>query len=307
MNIIVTGGAGFIGSHIVDALVERGDNVAIIDNFSTGREENVNPGAKLFNMDIRDAQVDGVFAGFRPDAVIHEAAQVNLRYSVDDPVFDADVNILGSINLLQSSMKHGVKKFIFASSGGAVYGEQEVYPAPVGHPTRPMSPYGIGKLTLEHYLFYYRLTYGLDYTALRYSNVYGPRQDPYGEAGVVAIFSEKMLSGDTPVINGDGGQTRDYVYVGDVMRANLLALDCSFTGPLNIGTGVEASVNELFDSLASATGFKGERMHGPAKLGEQRRSVIDYSLTKEAIGWEPRVGFDEGLLRTVEFFRGKQG
>jgi len=306
MVIVVTGGAGFIGSHIVDAAVSRGDKVVVIDNFATGKMENVNPSAVLCRMDIRDKEVDGVFAEHHPDAVIHEAAQVNLRYSVDDPVYDADVNILGTINLLQSCIRHGVKKFVFASSGGAVYGEQEVFPAPDGHPTRPMSPYGIAKLTIEHYLYYYSITYGLDYTALRYSNVYGPRQDPYGEAGVVAIFAEKMLKGETPVINGDGGQTRDYVYVGDVVRANMLALDGSYTGTLNAGTGVEASVNELFDTLKSETGFKGERVHGPAKLGEQRRSVIDHSLFREKLGWDPTVSLEEGLKHTVEFFRGKR-
>lgn len=306
MVIVVTGGAGFIGSHIVDAAVGRGDKVVVIDNFSTGKMDNVNPSAVLCRMDIRDKEVDGVFAEHRPDAVIHEAAQVNLRYSVDDPVFDADVNILGTINLLQSCVRHGVKKFVFASSGGAVYGEQEVFPAPDNHPTRPMSPYGIAKLTIEHYLYYYRITYGLDYTALRYSNVYGPRQDPYGEAGVVAIFAEKMLKGETPVINGDGGQTRDYVYVGDVVRANMLALDGSYTGSLNVGTGVEASVNELFETLKDATGYKGERVHGLAKLGEQRRSVIDHSLFRDKLGWEPAVLLGEGLKRTVEFFRDRQ-
>lgn len=307
MKILVTGGAGFIGSNIVDALIAGGDSVAVVDNLSTGRLENLNPKAAFYKADIRDAAVAGIFEGERPDVVCHHAAQVNVRTSVDDPVLDADINVLGSINLLQCSVKHSVKKFVFASSGGAVYGEQEVFPATESHPTRPLSPYGITKRTIEHYLAYYRNVHGLDYTALRYANVYGPRQDPYGEAGVVAIFTARMLKGETPTVNGDGNQTRDYVYVGDVVRANLLALKGGYTGYFNVGTGVEVSVNELYGLLKVRTGYPGDKVHGPAKAGEQLRSVIDHGLIKREMGWTPDVALGDGLGFTVDYFRQKMG
>ncbi len=307
MKVLVTGGAGFIGSNIVDALIAGGDSVAVVDNLSTGRLENLNPKAVFYKADIRDAAVAGIFESERPDVVCHHAAQVNVRTSVDDPVLDADINVLGSINLLQCAVKHGVKKFVFASSGGAVYGEQEVFPATESHPTRPLSPYGITKRTIEHYLAYYRNVHGLEYTALRYANVYGPRQDPYGEAGVVAIFTAKMLKGETPTVNGDGNQTRDYVYVGDVVRANLLALKGGYTGYFNVGTGVEVSVNELYGLLKERTGYTGDKVHGPAKAGEQLRSVIDHGLIKREMGWTPEVALGDGLGFTVEYFRKKAG
>ncbi len=305
MNILVTGGAGFIGSHIVDALISEGERVAVIDNLTTGSAGNLNPSAEFIKADIRDKEIGTVFESFLPDVVVHQAAQVSVRNSVDDPAYDADVNILGSLNLLQLSIKHKVGRFVFASSGGAVYGEQEVFPATEEHPTRPLCPYGAAKRAVELYLNYYREEYGLGYAALRYSNVYGPRQDPHGEAGVVAIFSEKMLSGEVPTINGDGGQTRDFVFVTDVVRANLLAVKSDYCGYLNVGCGVETSVNELYDVLKSETGFSGKRVHGPAKPGEQRRSVIDAGLIGRELGWKPEVALADGLARTVEYFRGK--
>jgi UDP-glucose 4-epimerase len=307
MNILVTGGAGFIGSHITDALIADGHAVFVLDNLTTGRTENINPKADFIKADIRDRSLGEVFGRIRPDVVLHEAAQVSVRNSVDDPVLDADVNVLGSLNLLQNCVRHKVRKVVFASSGGAVYGEQDTFPAPETHPIAPLCPYGAAKRSVELYLGYYRAEFGLDYVALRYSNVYGPRQDPYGEAGVVAIFCEKMISGGDPVINGDGGQTRDFVYVADVVDANLRAVEGGYCGCLNVGTGIETSVNELFDILHSKTGYTGGRVHGPAKPGEQRRSVIDCSLIGSKLGWKPKVSFPDGLGMTVEYFRGKAG
>jgi len=305
MKVLVTGGAGFIGSHIVDSLIEAGNQVVVIDNLSSGKLENVNPRAVFYKADIRDGLVDGIFESERPDAVCHLAAQINVRVSVDDPVLDARINVEGSLNILQSCVRHGVKKFVFASSGGAIYGEQDHFPAREDHPKKPMSPYGITKLTVEHYLYFYHEVHGLGYTALRYANVYGPRQDPHGEAGVVAIFTLKMLKGETPTINGDGSQTRDYVYVGDVVRANVLALGSGYNGSFNVGTGVEASVNDLYRLIKNATGYKGDKLHVPAKAGEQMRSVIDYGLIKSELGWEPRMALEDGLGHTVEYFREK--
>jgi UDP-glucose 4-epimerase len=307
MKVLVTGAAGFIGSHIVDALVLQGDRVAVVDNLSSGRLENVNPRAEFYKADIRDEGVARIFEGERPEVVVHHAAQVSVRNSVDDPRYDADVNISGTLNLLQLSIKHGVRRFVFASSGGAVYGEQERFPADETHPVRPLSPYGVAKLAVEHYLYYYRSAFSLGYAALRYSNVYGPRQDPHGEAGVVAIFTDKLLNGETPTVNGDGGQTRDYVYVGDVVRANLLAINSGYVGYLNVGTGVEESVNGLYEVIKAQAGYKGGKVHGPAKLGEQRRSVVDCSLIKEALGWGPQVALPDGIRETVKYFREKAG
>ena len=303
MRVLVTGGAGFIGSHIVDALVDGGHRVSVLDNLSTGRVENINPATTFYEMDVRDEAVSRIFSEERPEAVVHMAAQVSVRESVADPVHDASVNVMGSINLLQSCIKYGVGRFVFASSGGAVYGEQETFPATEAHPTRPLSPYGAAKLAVEHYLHYYHKEHSLDYTALRYANVYGPRQDPHGEAGVVAIFTGKMLDGETPTVNGDGLQTRDYVYVGDVVKANLLALSKDYVGCLNVGTGVEATVNQLYGFIKAEAGYKGDKVHGPAKAGEQFRSVVDCALIKKSFGWSPEVSLPEGLKETVNYFR----
>lgn len=307
MRIVVTGGAGFIGSHVAQAFAAAGHEVLALDDLSRGRRENLPAGVPLAVADVRDrAALDRVFAEFRPEAVDHHAAQVSVRGSVADPAADAEINVIGGLRLLETCVAHRVKRFLFASTGGAIYGEQERFPADESHPAAPLSPYGIAKLALEKYLFFYERTYGLNWTALRYSNVYGPRQDPHGEAGVVAIFTERLLAGRETVINGDGGQTRDFVFVDDVARANLLALQGGATGPINVGTGIETSVNDVFRLLRRFTGAKIEEQHGAAKPGEQRRSVLDPSRAKRLLGWEPTVDIREGLSRTVEYFRGRR-
>lgn len=303
MTILVTGGAGFIGSHIVDALVDDGHAVVIIDDLSMGKRENLHPKAEFHQLDIRSDKVQRVFQEHRFDAVIHEAAQMDVRRSVEDPGFDASVNILGSLNLLEYARITGVKKFIFASTGGAIYGEQEYFPADEKHPVRPISPYGIAKLSVEKYLFYYGEIHGLRYISLRYANVYGPRQNPHGEAGVVAIFAGKMLSGSQPLINGDGKQTRDYVYVADVVKANMLALTHPISAIFNVGTGIETDVNTLFSIIRGLSDSPCGDEHGPAKKGEQRRSVIDSSGLLKSFGWKPSVSLPDGLQQTVEYFR----
>lgn len=303
MKILVTGGAGFIGSHVVDAFVELGHEVVVIDNLSTGREENVNPKAKLIKMNIEDPDVLNVFEEEKFDVVDHHAAQMDIRLSVADPIFDATNNILGTINLLQASVKTNVKKFIFISSGGAIYGEQDYFPADEKHPTRPLSPYGITKLTGEKYLFYYANTYNLNFISLRYANIYGPRQNPKGEAGVVAIFASKLLAGEQPIINGDGKQTRDYVYVADVVAANVKALDYEENDYVNIGTGRETDVNVLFHKINALCGGTGEEVHGPGKPGEQLRSVLNNEKAKKLFNWEPQVSIEQGLANTVEYFK----
>jgi UDP-glucose 4-epimerase len=302
MKILVTGGAGFIGSNLVDALIEKGHELVVVDNLYMGQMENLNPDAKFYLMDIGSKELSKVFEVENIDVVYHQAAQMDVRKSVDDPMFDANVNVLGTLNLLQNSVKHNIKRFLFASTGGAVYGEQDYFPADEEHPTRPCSPYGITKLTVEKYLYYYNLTFGLNYTMLRYANVYGPRQNPHGEAGVVAIFIQRMLSGDQPIINGDGKQTRDFVYVGDVVRANLLALEKNLNDVFNVGTGIESDVNEIFREINHFIGKNVPEKHGPAKEGEQLRSVISFEKTKKDLGWEPKVNLREGLKKTVEYF-----
>lgn len=305
MKILITGGAGFIGSHITDAAIDAGMEVVIIDNLFTGKRENLNPHAKFYLADIRHKDIADIFADEKPDVVCHHAAQVSVRNSVDDPCQDAEINIVGSINVIDNCKKSGVKKIVFASSGGAIYGEQEKFPAPEDHPARPDSPYGAAKLSVEHYLYIYKKVFGLKYIALRYSNVYGPRQDPHGEAGVVAIFTGKMLSNQTPLINGDGGQTRDYVYVRDVVQANMLAFKSDAEGPFNVGTGIETDVNRLYSLIRERTGYREGNEHGPAKAGEQYRSVLDCARIKKGLGWEPKFSLEEGLKETVEFFRNK--
>ncbi len=303
MKILVTGGAGFIGSNIVDALVENGHDVVVVDNLYMGRLKNLNPKAKFYLLDLQAAEISKLFALEKFDVVYHEAAQMDVRRSVENPVFDASVNVLGTLNILQNAVQTGVKKVIFASTGGAVYGEQDYFPADEEHPTRPVSPYGITKLTVEKYLFFYKLTYGLEHVILRYANVYGPRQNPFGEAGVVAIFIEKMLTGGQPIINGDGKQTRDFVYVGDVVRANLLALEYPGSNTFNVGTGKETDVNTIFRELNKIIGQNLPEKHGPAKEGEQQRSVIDYSKIKNVLGWKPEITLEEGLRKTVDYFK----
>lgn len=304
MKILVTGGAGFIGSHLTDAFINDGHEVVIVDNLLMGRMENVNSRAKFYLMDIRSETLNKIFALEKIDVVCHQAAQMDVRKSVEDPMFDADVNVKGTLNILQNCVHHQVKKVIFASTGGAIYGDQDVHPCDENHPTRPVSPYGITKLSVEKYLYYFSKEFGLDHLILRYANVYGPRQNPHGEAGVVAIFAKKLLSGDQPTINGDGKQTRDYVYVGDVARANLCALSYHNNDIFNIGTSVETNVNEIFNQLNRLTGGKVLEHHGPAKGGEQRRSVISYQKAKEKMDWEPQMSLADGLKETVAFFKG---
>ena len=307
MRIVVTGGAGFIASHIVDAYLERGHEVHIVDDLSTGQSINLNPRADLHEVDIADPKAARLIERIKPDALSHHAAQMDVRHSVADPGFDARVNIIGFINLLEACKNCAVKKVMFASSGGAVYGEQDVFPAAEDHPTRPASPYGVSKRAGELYLSYYQQAFGLPYIALRYANIYGPRQSAKGEAGVVAIFLSLLLTGNTPVINGDGGQTRDYVYVGDVVAANVAALDSRFVGAVNIGTGVETDVVMIFDHLRRAVGSQIEAVHGPAKPGEQRRSCLDARLAAQVLGWRPQTTLADGLLRTAEYYRATAG
>lgn len=305
MRILVTGGAGFIGSHVADAYVGSGYEVMVIDNLSSGKKEHVPEAARFVLCDVAsDTAVEAVRT-FRPEIVNHHAAQINVRASVADPQFDAQVNILGSIRLLEAARENGVRKFLFASSGGAGYGEQERFPAEEIHPIRPVSPYGAAKMSVEHYLSFYRAQYGLEFTALRYANVYGPRQDPYGEAGVVAIFAERLLRGQTAIVNGDGGQTRDFVYVGDVVRANMAALARGDGLSVNIGTGVETDVNTVFRILRDLSGSRQEEIHGPAMPGEQRRSCLENRLASYELGWYPEISVEEGLARTLEYFREK--
>jgi len=303
VKILVTGGAGFIGSHLVDRLLQEGYEVSVVDNLSTGKRRNVNRGARFYKMDIQSASLERVFRKERPSLVMHLAAQMNVRLSVENPVFDAQANIIGTLNLLEQAVKHGTRKIVFASSGGAVYGEQEVFPAPETHPTRPLSPYGISKLTGDQYLEYYQRVSGIQYVSLRYANVYGPRQDPDGEAGVVAIFTQKMLRGERPIINGNGRQTRDFLFVEDAVEANLAVMGKEVQGIYNVGTGRETSVNDLFRMLATLTNVGCQELHGPAKKGEQARSVVDPTKLRQQLGWEPRVSLQEGLKRTVEYFR----
>ncbi len=304
MKIIVTGGAGFIASQIADAYLDQGHRVIVVDDLSRGKIEQVSKQAKFYRANIRDRRkMEAIFKKEKPEMVNHHAAQIDLRKSVADPVMDAEINILGSINLAELALKYRVKKFIFACTGGALYGEQDYFPADENHPIRPLSPYGIAKRTVEMYLYYYGRVHGLKYVSLRYSNVYGPRQDPFGEAGVVAIFAEKLWRKQTPLINGPGKQTRDFVYVGDVVRANLLALKPGIVGEFNIGTGIETSVNRIYLELGRAVGVKIRPVHGPAKKGEQMRSVLDYSLARKRLGWEPKTKLDQGLLQTAQYFK----
>ena len=307
MKILVTGGAGFIGSTTVDLLVKDGHRVVVLDDFSTGREENLNPEVEVLRLSIADETILQVFAEWRFDAVMHCAAQIDVRKSVENPVFDAGVNILGTLNLLEACRRTGVKRFVFSSTGGAIYGDTEQRPTPVGADCQPISPYGITKFSVEKYLYYYREIQGLSTFAVRYGNVYGPRQNPHGEAGVVAIFARRLLE-DLPLqINGDGTQSRDYVFVEDVARANCLALAADCGGAANVGTGVETDVNRLYELLAAALGSTRPAPHGPALAGEQRTSCLSWEATRELLGWEPKVPFEEGIVRTAEWFRSRFG
>lgn len=312
MRILVTGGAGFIGSHLVDALVARGHEVIVVDNLTSGHKENLHPAARFYLRDICSPEMEEVFKREKPELVNHHAAQIDVRRSVADPGEDARVNITGLLNLLQNCVRHKVKGVIFASSGGVVYGEPAELPVREEYPKGPLSPYGVSKLASEYYLYCFTRVHGLPYVALRYGNVYGPRQDPHGEAGVVAIFGNKMLQGETPTIYGDGEQLRDYVYVQDVVRANLLAMEKLLQDPLsslgkgidgaayNIGTGKGTSVKELFRLLKKVVGYRGEAAYGPERAGELKRIYLDCGKAREELGWRAEIELEEGLKYTVQ-------
>jgi UDP-glucose 4-epimerase len=303
MKILVTGGAGFIASHVSDAFLAAGHEVHIMDDMSGGKRENIPSAATFHELDIRSDEAAELIKRERFDVLCHHAAQMDVRRSVADPSFDADVNVRGFLNLMEAGRQSGLKKVLFASTGGAIYGEPDYAPQDEQHALRPLSPYGITKLCTEKYLFYYEQQYGIQYVALRYANVYGPRQNPHGEAGVVAIFTERMLDGRQPVIYGDGEQTRDYVFVGDVVQANLRGLDHDGSGIFNVGTARETSVNELFGMIRDQIDERFGEEHAEGKPGEQRRSVLSYEFSKKALGWEPGITIENGLAKTVDWFR----
>lgn len=303
MKILVTGGAGFIGSNVVDAYVELGHEVLVVDDLSAGKRENVNPAAAFHQLDLVSPQFVALVEREQPELINHHAAQTSVRKSVEDPLDDARRNVLASLNVLEACRSGGVGKLIYISSGGAIYGEPESLPCREDNPIRADSPYGITKHTPEHYIDLYHRMYGLRFTTLRYGNVYGPRQDPFGEAGVIAIFTAKMLAGEQAIINGTGEQERDYVYVGDVVSANVAALERGDGEAVNIGTGVGTTVNTIYAQLARATGCPLSPVHGPAKPGETFRIYLDIARAGRFLGWTPRVSLEEGLKRTVASLR----
>lgn len=301
-HVLVTGGAGFIGSNIADAYIERGWRVSIIDNLSGGDRRNLNPRAVFYEVDIRDGAAVNLIRELKPDVINHHAAQMDVRKSVDDPAADADVNVIGSLRILEAAAETAVKRVVFASTGGAIYGEPVDAMQDESHPTAPLSPYGCAKLAVEHYLHYYRVVRGLSSVALRYANVYGPRQNAHGEAGVVAIFAGRLLDGQPSTINGSGTQTRDFVYVDDVVAANLAASDAEWQGEYNVGTGVETSINDLYETMASIAGVLLPADHAEAKAGEQRRSVLDGSRLRALAGLDVPISIHDGLMRTMSWF-----
>ena len=305
MKILVTGGAGFIGSHIVNAYIDAGHDVIVIDDLSSGQMELLNPKATLYKMSILSPEVKAILEKEKITIINHHAAQISVSRSVADPTFDANSNIIGTLQLLQIAVSLNIEKFIFASTGGAMYGEQKTFPASEEHPCQPLSPYALSKFCAEKYIHYFATQYGLNTTVLRYSNVYGPHQNPHGEAGVVAIFCERLLKGQQPIINGDGEQTRDFIYVQDIVQANTIALNPQCSGMFNVGTGKETSVNFLTQCILKASTKPISIEHGPAKEGEQRRSAIDSRKISERFGWKPGVSLEEGLLETFNYFQNK--
>ncbi len=307
-TILVTGGAGFIGSNIVDDLINRGHSVVVVDNLLTGSKDNLNPKAKFYEVDIRDYDLlERVFNENPIDYVIHTAAQISVSLSVRKPIFDEDINIKGILNLLELSVAHKIKKFVFSSSGGVMYGDTNLFPTPETVCPNPISPYGIAKLASEKYLQFYNLEKGLNYTILRYGNVFGPRQNPDGEAGVIAIFIKKMLNHNSVTINGDGKYIRDYVYVKDVVKANILALDYGDNDFFNIGTSIGKDVNDVFKVIKDNIDYNLEPNHGPARPGDLRKSILDASKAKKILGWTPEYSFNEAIKETIAFFKEKYG
>jgi UDP-glucose 4-epimerase len=307
MNILVTGGAGFIGSHIVNAYIEAGHKVVVVDNLSSGERRFLNPNARFFQMDILDPGILDLLKKENIEAINHQAAQISVSRSVANPIHDANINIIGTLKLLKFSVALNIKKFIFASTGGAIYGEQETFPASEEHPCRPLSPYGISKLSAENYLNYFYKEYNLNITILRYSNVYGPHQNPHGEAGVVAIFCKLLVKDDELIITGDGTQTRDFISVRDVAQANCVALDTTCSGIFNVGTGIETNVNQLTQTLVRVAGKSIPLKYGPSRSGEQRRSVIDHKKIRDCFGWKPKVFLQEGLFEAYLYYQNSEG
>jgi len=305
LKILVTGGAGFIGSHVVDAYVLAGHEVAVLDNFVTGREDNVNPAAKIFRVDVRDRDaVLGAISSFRPEVVSHHAAQSEVPKSVADPGYDAQVNVVGGLNVLKASADNGVRKVIFSSTGGALYGEPDIVPCDEDHPLRPLSPYGASKVAFEQYLGTFDRTFGLKFTTLRYANIYGARQDFAAEEGrVIAIFASRMIEGRPLTIDGDGNQSRDMLHVGDVATANLAALERGDGGTYHVSTGIPVTVNDLFRKLSLLTEYRDAPRFGPARKGDVYRIALDNARAREQLGWVPRIGLEEGLQLTVDYFR----
>jgi len=305
-KIIVTGGAGFVGSHVVDAYVAAGHQVVVVDNLSSGRRENVNRAARLVDMDVRDPALVDLFCAERPDVINHHAANPSVAASVRQPVYDAAQNVLGTLHVLEAARQAGASRFIYISSGGAMYGNPEYLPMDEEHPSNPVSPYALSKHTGERYVRLYGAEYGLRWTSLRYANVYGPRQDPFGEAGVIAVFCQNLLDGVAPEIHWDGEQSRDFVYAGDCARANVRALEGGDGQAYNVGTGVGTSINTLFSTLLAVAGQDLEPRRGPRRPGDVRHSYLDCSKIERELGWRAEVGLREGLERTWGEFRQKR-
>lgn len=303
MRVLVTGGAGFIGSHLCDRLLSSGHRVAVIDNLATGKREHLPSDTIFYEMDIRDQEIDSIFSAEKPEVVFHLAAHIDVTRSVREPSYDASINILGSLNLLECCRRHEVHRFIYAGTGGALFGEPNYLPVDESHPVDPISPYGVSKHTVEHYLFSYRENHGLEYTVLRYPNVYGPRQDPHGEAGVVAIFSLQMLTGTQPVIFGDGSKTRDYCYVGDIVDANMAALNSPLNGVYNLGRGIEVSDLEIFEAVRTAVGIEMVPAFAAVRPGEVEHIALDSSKAERELGWKWKTGLNEGVAAAVAHCR----